>query len=86
MSNVAPPHISSEKQSAMKSAVPSAPFTMSRVRILVESRLWCASRVVVSVTRSFFCSITQRLTASGPFVSSSSFSPSRRVISRVAFG
>ena len=86
MSKVAPPHISSEKQSAMKSAVPSAPFTMSRVRMRVESRLWCASRMVVSVTSSFFCSITQRLTASGPSVSSSSFSPSRRVTSRVALG
>ena len=83
---MAPPHISSEKQSARKSAVPSAPLTMSRVRMRVESRLWCASRMVVSVTSSFFCSMTQRLTASGPLVSSSSLRPSARVISRVGIG
>ena len=34
--------------------MPSAPFTMSRVRIRVDSRLWWASRMVVSVSSSFF--------------------------------
>ena len=54
VSNVAPPHISSEKQSFRISATPSAPFTMSLVRMRVDSSDWCASRIVVSVIRSFF--------------------------------
>ena len=43
-----------QKQSRRMSATPSAPLTMSRVRIRVDSRLWWASRMVVSVSSSFF--------------------------------
>ena len=43
------------------SATPSAPLTMSRVRIRVDSRLWWASRMVVSVSSSFFWSSTHSL-------------------------
>ena len=86
MSNVAPPHISSEKQSARMSAVPSAPLSMSRVRRRVLSRDWCASRIVVSVMSSFFWPRTQSLTASGPSVSSRNLSPSCFEISRCGFG
>ena len=86
MSNVAPPHISSEKQSARMSAVPSAPLTMSRVRRRVESSDWCASRIVVSVMSSFFWFSTQSFTASGPSVSSRNFRPSFFRISRCGCG
>ena len=83
---MAPPHISSEKQSLSTSAMPSAPLTMSRVRIRVESSDWCASLMVVSVMSSFFCSSTHLEKASGPLVSSRCLRPISGVISRVASG
>ena len=55
--------------------MPSAPLTMSRVRIRVDSRLWWASRMVVSVSSSFFCPSTQFFTASGPSASKSCLRP-----------
>ena len=44
---------------------------MSKERIRVASRLWCPSRIVVSVTSSRSCASIQSATAFGPFSSSS---------------
>ena len=52
VSNVAPPHISSENRSAWRRAYRSATRSMSDVRIRVASSDWWASRIVVSVTSS----------------------------------
>ena len=75
---MAPPHISREKASARISLVAAAPLHISRVRTRVARRLWWASRMVVSVRRSFFCPRTQSRTASGPLASRSCLSPSGR--------
>ena len=67
-SNVAPPQHSSEKQAGWPSReLNSGPdLTRSIVRRRVASRLWWASRIVVSVTSTFVCSPSHLASASGP--------------------
>ena len=64
------PHISKEKLSLNTSAVLEAIFIISLVRTRVAKSDWCASRKVVSVTNTSFCSRTQSATALGPLLSS----------------
>ena len=74
VSNVAPPHISRQNRSGVQVRVRRRrSASMSYVRTRVASSDWCASRIVVSVNSSRFCSRTHSANFSGP----SSFSLSR---------
>jgi hypothetical protein len=58
VSNVAPPHISSENSSgAVVREASAITASMSYVRMRVASSDWWASRIVVSVHSSGFCSL-----------------------------
>ncbi len=70
-SYVAPPHASSDHSSGVVRATCGATASRSRVRTRVASSDWWASRNVVSVTATSFCSRSRRANSSGPTLSSS---------------
>ena len=69
-SYVAPPHASRLHSCGVVRATCPATAVRSRVRTRVASSDWCASRKVVSVTATGFCSRSDRANASGPCASS----------------
>ena len=85
-SKVAPPHSSREKSPAPSRAVAGAMRSRSWLRTRVASSDWCASRMVVSVKRSPFCSRTQAASPSGPRASRMSRVPGGGGEARSTFG
>ena len=74
-SNVAPPQTSREAAEERACAVKGAALTRSWVRTRVASSDWCASRMVVSVTRRPLWARTAAAHPSGPRAERTSFHP-----------